>query len=90
MGRADEMDRQLHVERMTDPKQTYATLDDLPDGVFVQNENDEALLIWQRQLHLWMLFGYNTTFPLTPGPFTLLTPPATVQVIQAGYAPVVG
>ena len=88
-GRAEEMDRQLHVERMADPKQTYATLADLPDGVFVQNENSEALLIWQRQLHLWTPFGYCTTFPFTiSGPFTLLTPPSTVQVIRAGYSPV--
>ncbi|MBI1299741.1 hypothetical protein GC175_32855 [bacterium] len=89
-GRAEEMDCQLHVERMTDPKQTYDTLDNLPDGVFVQNGNGEALLIWQRQLHLWMPFGYSTTLPLTTsGPFTLLTPPSTVQVIRAGYTPVV-
>ena len=90
-GRAEEMDRQLHVERMAKSKPTYTNLDDLPDGVFVQNENGEALLIWQRQLRLWTPSGYSTTFPLTtPGPFTLLTPPSTVQVIRAGYAPVVG
>ena len=72
-------------------KPIYTSLDDLPDGVFVQTGNGEALLIWQRHLHLWTPFGYSTTFPLTtPGPFTLLTPPSTVQVIRTGYKPVVG
>ena len=90
-GRADEMDCQLHVERMAQSKPTYTNLDDLPDGVFVQNQNGQALLLWQGRLRLWTPFGYSTTFPLTTsGPFTLLTPPSTVQVIQAGYAPVVG
>ncbi|MBI1294329.1 hypothetical protein GC175_05155 [bacterium] len=90
-GKADELDRQLHQERTAESKPTYTTLDDLPNGVFVQNENAAALLIWQRQLHLWTPFGYSTTFPLTtPGTFTLLTPLSTLQVIRAGYMPVVG
>lgn len=89
-GKADEMDRQLHVERTAEAKPIYTSLDDLPDGVFVENENSEALLLWQHHLHFWTPFGYSTTFPLTtPGLFTLLTPLSTVQVIRAGYTPIV-
>ncbi len=90
---ADEIDNRLHAERVTADrtKRTYiATLDDLPDGVFVTmpQRGKRAYLVRCGGLLEWTPQGYAECQPCPPGvEVTILTPPSTVATIRAGYAP---
>lgn len=87
---AAEMDRRLHAERAASggSKALWrARADTLPDGTFVQLEG-AAWLLWQGRLHRWTHAGYDDTRALMEGQdLTVLTPPATVRVLRAGYRP---
>jgi hypothetical protein len=86
---AAEMDAALHAERVDSYRRRQRTrtvaTDGLPDGVMVGLGGGSALLVggW---LVPWSFAGYGT--PVRP-PETveLLTPPATVAAIAAGYRP---
>jgi hypothetical protein len=89
---ADEMDAQLHLDRLTTSgaKKTYR--DDiaaLADGVFIVHEG-EAWLLWQSEMLHWTPGGYDRrmTRP-THGHVAVLTPQASTRVIGAGYTPAV-
>jgi hypothetical protein len=91
--RADDIDRRLHAERVGQDrsKRTFtAELDALPDGVFVtvQAWGPLGFLIWQNQLLAWSPGGYGQR-RRRPKAMTVqvLTPPATVAAIRAGYLP---
>ena len=89
-GRVWEIDDILHQERLAAVKPRLSTASGLPDGVFVQDDDGRMLLVWQGDLLVWTVFGYTERLPLTlPGLFTLLTPPSTLQVLTAGYHPIV-
>jgi hypothetical protein len=91
--RADTMDDQLHAERVGPgrSKRTFtASLDELPDGVFVQLEGlaGGPCLIRGDDLLDWSPAGYMGR-RLRPGGevVSVLTPRSTVAAIRAGYAP---
>lgn len=87
---AAEMDRHLHADRAASggPKAiSRARADTLPEGTFVQMEG-AAWLLWQGRLHRWTHAGYDEKRALAGDQLlTVLTPHATVRVLQAGYRP---
>ena len=89
---APEMDRTLHRERVTRTREkvTYvARIDDLPDGVMVA-QSGRAQLIAGEHLFPWTPYGYRKGLPKQSNVnITVLTPRSTVQVVAAGYVPMV-
>jgi hypothetical protein len=62
----------------------------LPDGTFIQLEN-EPYLIANNMIHHWTPFGYDNGTPLPASPMvTVLTPRSTVNAFKAGYVPQMG
>lgn len=82
-ARADEMDRLLHGER-TVLRDESGTPRDLPDGV-IAARGETAYLVNGGRLYRWSHQGYSLA-PDESGPLRLLTPPATVKILAAGYA----
>jgi hypothetical protein len=67
-------------------------LKDLPDGAIVSflEEAEGAWLIWQGSLHRWSHEGYDDRRSIVDDEeVTVLTPAPTIQVLAAGYSPVV-
>ncbi|MGI9387111.1 MAG: hypothetical protein ACR2OX_06745, partial [Methyloligellaceae bacterium] len=93
-GRAyvKEMDPILHGERRasaTNQQPQPVPTDTLPDGVFVSIGN-EPHLVWQNHLWLWTIHGYEQRNRKTDNRAGLLiTPPATRDILKAGYIPAV-
>jgi hypothetical protein len=89
--RASEMDARLHAERV-DPRtrrqRTHpAAASQLPDGVMIRHGGVTGLLAGGRLLP-WSFTGYGAPASLPPGALAeLLTPPASVAAIAAGYRP---
>jgi hypothetical protein len=91
--RAPEIDGRLHAERVDRRSRRQRTrpavAGELPDGVMVRRGGTLGLLAGGRLLP-WSFAGYRDPVPLPPGtPVELLTPPATVATIAAGYRPLV-
>ena len=90
---ADAIDAQLHAERV-DPEtrgqlRHETALDELPDGAFVVR-NGEACLVLGARLLAWTPSGYAAGSPRPAGdPVLLITPPSLVDVLRAGWDPVV-
>jgi hypothetical protein len=91
--RAPEIDARLHAERV-DPRSRRqrtrpAVAGELPDGVMVRHGGTLGLVVGGRLLP-WSFAGYLAPVPLPPAAAVeLLTPPATVATIAAGYRPLV-
>jgi hypothetical protein len=88
--RAGEMDAVLHGERVDRTRrQVTRTMDagQLPDGVMIRTGGDLGLLIGGR-LRAWSLTGYGAAAAVS-GPVEVLTPPAIIAAIAAGYQPMV-
>jgi hypothetical protein len=89
---AGAIDQELHRDRLGADGQsvTYAaTLDSLPDGVFVLRAGaGEALLVWRENLVPWSPAGYGVPRRGHRGERSMvLTPRSTVAAIAAGYVP---
>ena len=84
---ADAMDERLHAERMGGPR-FRAPFDALPDGTFVL-EDEEPWLVLGSELLQWTPGGYANRCPRPAGEALLITPPTTVDVLRAGWEPVV-
>jgi hypothetical protein len=89
--RAGEMDAQLHAERVDSRSRRQLTrpalAGQLPDGAMVRYRGECGLLAGGRVLP-WSFAGYLRPVRLRPAtPVELLTPPATVAAIAAGYQP---
>ena len=91
--RAFEMNAWLHAERVDGRTRRQRTrevvLDDLPDGAMVSFAGGPALCTGGALLP-WSFDGYGQ--PLRPAPGAradLLTPPAIIAVLKAGYLPLV-
>jgi hypothetical protein len=89
--KAPEIDARLHEERLGPggtKRTSQATLDEMPDGVFVQVPgNGRSCLLWKGHLLAWSAGGYGERLPRPRGvEVALLTPPSTVAAIKAGYA----
>lgn len=91
--RAAQIDARLHAERV-DPRSrrqvTRPTLvGGLPDGVMVRYGDSTGLLADGR-IFPWSFTGYGAPLPISAAtPVDLLTPPATVATIAAGYHPLI-
>jgi hypothetical protein len=89
--RAGEMDARLHAERVESRSRRQRTRQaqagQLPDGVMIGHDGGCGLV--GRACFLpWSLTGYLAPVKLRPAtPVELLTPPATVAAIAAGYRP---
>jgi len=90
---ADEMDEQLHVERVNPDRSKRShpdQLQDLPDGTLftLPAAGDDAWLVWNGEIVKWSPGGYRERRP-RPKKLNVrvLTPPSIVRAIQAGYTP---
>jgi hypothetical protein len=90
--RAAEIDARLHAERV-DPRSRRqvtrpAPAGELPDGVMVRAGGGGPGLLAGGAMLPWTFAGYRAPVPLPPATrVELLTPPATVAAIAAGYRP---
>jgi hypothetical protein len=90
---AHEMDAVLHSQRVHSRSRKQATVParagDLPDGAMVRADGRVGLRTGDR-LRPWTLRGYLDPVPLPPGTVVdLLTPPASVAALAAGYRPLI-
>jgi hypothetical protein len=88
--RAGEMDAVLQTQRLAGraKRRHRATLDALPDGAMIVLENDAPLAVRGDALLPWSFAGYGAPRPHPRGiEVELLTPPAIVAVLTAGYRP---
>ena len=86
---ADEMDDYLHAERLDGREKRVHQLpiDDLPDGAFVVMDGAPFAVRGDTLLH-WTPDRYDARRPRPRGTvFHVLTPPATLAVLAAGYKP---
>ncbi len=85
---ADEIDLILHQERLSAPISDVdpATL---PVGAMIA-VNDEAYLRVADGFRRWSFDGYGAPQSSVPDGAVLLTPPSTLAVLNAGYAPSTG
>ncbi len=92
-ARADEIDAQLHLERVDPATRAQlrrdASLDELPDGTFVL-VGETPCLVLGSQLLRWTPAGYEARSPRPAcGRALLVTPPSLVEVLRGGWQPVV-
>jgi hypothetical protein len=87
---ATAIDTVLHRERTAariEALKLCDSVDNLPDGALVTNDEQTAYLILRNQLLRWSPAGYEypaeRTFQL---PARLLTPPSVVRALAAGYS----
>jgi hypothetical protein len=90
--RAPAMDAVLHAQRLDGraKRRHRVALDDLPDGAMVvmPGHGDRALAVRGNALLPWTASGYGPRQPRPRGiAVDLLTPPATVAALAAGYRP---
>ncbi len=88
------IDKALHSERMDSNRQKRtwsASLGELPDGTMVVFEGSGSpLLVWRGHLHTWTPGGYGQRQVSAPDvSVNVLTPPSVVNVLKAGYQPLV-
>jgi hypothetical protein len=90
---ANEIDNQLHAERVASDRSkrfVKGSLDELPDGVFVNIPawGDQAHLVWGNHLLAWSPAGYNERRRRPKGKeVKVLTPQSMIKAICAGYVP---
>lgn len=84
--RARDMDETLHRERLAQRRKRLhalpASIAALPDGTMVGAGETSWLIVGGKVLR-WSAAGYRAASP--PGDARLLTPPATVRALAAGY-----
>lgn len=78
------IDRLLHAQRGTTHP---AVASELPEGTMIEFEDDPHL-VFRGSLRRWTPQGYDGPRPLPRGEVAVLTPPAVVSAIAAGYRPV--
>jgi hypothetical protein len=91
--RSFEMDAVMHAERVESRTRRKVTrparLGALPDGAMVRHDDEIALVTGGRLLP-WSFEGYGEPLDAEPdATVELLTPPAIVAVLAAGYRPVI-
>ncbi|MDJ1157926.1 hypothetical protein QNA08_06725 [Chelatococcus sp. SYSU_G07232] len=85
----DGLDRLLHAERLDGRvKRLHCReADTLPDGAVIVGEDGAALALLAARALPWTPAGYATPRPRPSGPVMVLTPPATLAALAAGYRP---
>jgi hypothetical protein len=87
--RADDIDRQLHGERVLRRigKQSYeSSLNALPSGTFIER-GGVAHLLWHGDLYPWTFSGYEAAVENVSmsAIFRVLTPPSIVATFKQGF-----
>ncbi len=87
---APQMDAILHPQRRaagaTPPTLDAGQVAALPDGAMIAVDG-AAYAVRHGSLRRWSFEGYGPVAQIGPGFAELLTPPATVAALKAGYAP---
>lgn len=90
---APAMNRRMHADRIRlgrHQRRHEARLGELPNGTFILN-GEQPALVWQGRLHPFAPGGYLSPVRAEPERIvTVLTPRSTVNVLRAGYRPVLG
>jgi hypothetical protein len=86
---ATTLDACLHSERLADDSQAHrfcTSIENLPDGVFVTDDEQTAYLVLKGQLLRWTPDGYEqpSRQPIHY-PVRVLTPASVVRTLAAGY-----
>ena len=90
---AVEIDDRRHAERVVaggEKGRFEADIGELPDGVFITLDGDDATayLVWRGELFAWSPGGYRERRSRPAGVrVSVLTPASTVAAIRAGFAP---
>ena len=86
--RAGELDRVLHAERLDGRRRRIHIREfaDLPDGAFVSRDG-AAWLVRAMMMLRYAPGGYDGATERPAGAVEVLTPPATLRTLKAGYAP---
>jgi hypothetical protein len=83
------IDAALHAERMATgaPQRKFShSIEPLPDGTFISDDELTAYLVLNHQLWRWTPFGYErVTQTAIHFPARILTPPSIVRALAAGY-----
>ena len=86
--RADDVDAELHGQRLdpdTGRARTHtAAAQELPDGVFVVLDDTPWVVVGERLLR-WTPAGYRGSRPRPDGAVQVITPPALVSILRAGW-----
>lgn len=87
--KADSLDAFLHGERIgkRNHEQRFRnSIEDLPDGVFVTDDEQTPYLVLGKQLLRWSPDGYqHPPVPTIRFPARVLTPASVVRTLAAGY-----
>jgi hypothetical protein len=85
---ADAMDLVLHAERLNGRAKRLhrRNIDGLPDGAFIARE-EGAWAVRAKTLLRWTPEGYDTSKRRPRGMVDVLTPPAIIGALAAGYRP---
>ena len=86
--KAGEIDMILHQQRLDGRKKRVilANSDELPDGTMIKLDID-YFARRGKYWHQWSTTGYQNSIEISDQPVQLLTPPAIVDVLKAGYEP---
>jgi len=83
------IDAVLHTERLATSaplRKFCASIEDLPDGSFITDDDETAYLVLNQRLLRWTPFGYEDAMPAAISfPARILTPPSVVRALAAGY-----
>ena len=83
------MDAAIHRERtapIADDDRLCHSIENLPDGVFVTDDERTAYLIVQGGLLRWTPAGYERPTAPLEYPVRILTPASVIRTLAAGYA----
>jgi len=83
------MDGAIHQERtapLDDGKMPLISIQNLPDGVFVTDDDRTAYLILGGGLRRWSPSGYEVPTAPLQYPVRVLTPASVVRTLAAGYS----
>jgi hypothetical protein len=86
---ATTLDAILHQERITTSSQAHwfcNSIENLPDGAFITDDEKTAYLVLRNQLLRWSAAGYEHPPVRTiPYPARVLTPASVLRTLAAGY-----
>ena len=83
------MDAALHQERtapVEDDNRSCTSIDHMPDGAFVTDDEHNAYLVLAGQLLRWSPAGYERPTTTLQYPARVLTPASVVRTLAAGYS----
>ena len=90
IGKIDEIIHQERIDKNGRKITFEATVEDLPDGVFIQI-GAEPYLFANKMIRRWTPFGYEQDAPLPASTkVTVLTPRSVVNAFRSGYQPQMG